>query len=90
MGIALLLLGKTYFLQFVTRNTRALDLHMLCEKREKSDVNATTFLGLVIDHKLPWQHHIDQMIPNLNKASYIMMVLKTDLSLECLKRSILP
>jgi hypothetical protein len=41
--------------------------------------------GLVIDHKLSWQPHIDQMIPNLNKASFVIRLLKPLLSLECLK-----
>jgi hypothetical protein len=39
----------------------------------------------VIDHKLSWHPYTDQMIPNLNKASYVIRVLKPLLSLECLK-----
>jgi hypothetical protein len=39
----------------------------------------------VIDHKLSWQPHIVQTIPKLNKASYVIRVLKPLLSLECLK-----
>jgi hypothetical protein len=78
-------LEKNYFLQFITRNTRALDLHIICGKRQISNVKATKCLGLVIDHKLSWQPYIDQMIPNLNKASNVIRVLKLLLSLECLK-----
>jgi hypothetical protein len=61
-NLLLLNLKKTYFSQFVTRNTRALDLHILCGKSQISNVNATTFLALVIDHKLTWQPHIEQMV----------------------------
>jgi hypothetical protein len=63
---------------------RALDLHILCGKKQISKVNTTKFLGLVID-KLSWQTHIDQVIPKLNKASYVIRVLKPLSSLECLK-----
>jgi hypothetical protein len=61
-NLLLLNLEKTNFLQFVTKNTRALDLHILCGKKQISNVNATKFFGLVIDDKLSWQTHIDQMI----------------------------
>jgi len=39
----------------------------------------------VIDDNLSWHCHIDQMIPKLNKASYVIRVLKPLLSLEALK-----
>jgi hypothetical protein len=39
----------------------------------------------VIDDNLSWHYHIDQMIPKLNKASYVIRVLKPLLSLEALR-----
>jgi hypothetical protein len=42
-------------------------------------------LGLVIDENLSWHCHIDQMIPKLNKASYVIRFLKPLLSLDALK-----
>jgi hypothetical protein len=39
----------------------------------------------MIDDKLSWYTHVDQMIPKLNKASYVIRVVKPLLSLECLK-----
>jgi hypothetical protein len=62
-------LTKTHFLQFVTKNTRARDLYVLCGEKQITNVNVIKFLGLTIDHKLSWQTHIDQMVPKLNKAS---------------------
>jgi hypothetical protein len=50
-----------------------------------SSVNTITFLGLMIDDKLSWHTHIDQMIPKLNKATYVIRVLKSFLSMESLK-----
>jgi len=43
------------------------------------------FLGLVIDNNLSWHCHIDQMIPKLNKASYVIRFLKPLLSFESLR-----
>jgi len=61
----LLNLEKTYFLQFLTKNSRATDLHIY-ENRQISSIHSTKFLGLVIDDNLSWHCHIDQMIPKLN------------------------
>ena len=78
-------LEKTYFLQFLTKNSRATDLHTACENRQISRTRSTKFLGLVIDDNLSWHCHTDQMIPKLNMASYVIRVLKQLLSLEALK-----
>ena len=72
----LLNLEKTYFLQFLTKNTNATDLHISCENRQISSIHSTKFWGLVIDDNLSRHCHIDQMIPKLNKASYIIRSLK--------------
>jgi hypothetical protein len=62
-NLLLLNLGKTYFLQFLTKNFRAIDLHISYENRQISRIHSTKFLGLVINDKLSWHYHIDQMIP---------------------------
>jgi hypothetical protein len=72
-------------LQFVTKNARTIDLQIRCKNKQILSVNTETFLGLVIDDNLSWRSHIDLMIPKLNKASYVIRVLKPLLSLECLK-----
>ena len=40
---------------------------------------------MVIDENLSWYCHNDQMIPKLNKATYVIRILKPLLSLEALK-----
>jgi protein associated with RNAse G/E len=50
----LLNLGKTHFLQFVTKNTKTLDLQILHQNKHISSVNTIKFLGLMIDDKLSW------------------------------------
>jgi hypothetical protein len=81
-NLLLLNLEKTYFLQFLTKNTHATDLHISYENRKISSVHSTKFLGLVIDNNLSWHCHIDQIIPKLNKASYVIRTLKPLLSLR--------
>ena len=63
--------------------TNATDLHISYENRQISSIHSTAFLGLVIDN-LSWNCHIDQMIPKLNKAAYVIRSLKP-LSFESLK-----
>jgi hypothetical protein len=84
-NLLLLNLEKTHFLQFLTKNTNAADLHISYENRQISSIHSTKFLGLVIDNNLSWLCHIDQIIPKLNKASYVIISLKPLLSSESLK-----
>jgi len=65
--------------------TSATDLHISYENRQISSIYSTKFLGLVIDNNLSWNYHIDQMIPKLNKAAYVIRFLKPFLSFESLK-----
>jgi len=81
-NLLLLNLEKTYFLQFLTKNTNATDLHISYKNRRISSIHSTKFLGLVIDNNLSWHCRIDQMIPKLNKASYVIRSLKLLLSFE--------
>jgi hypothetical protein len=78
-------LEKTYFLQFVTKNTNTIDLHISYENKQISSIQSTKFLGLMIDNNLSWHCHIDQIISKLNKTTYIIRSLKPLLSSESLK-----
>jgi hypothetical protein len=84
-NLLLLNLEKTYFPQFVTKNINTVDLHISYENKQITSVHSTIFLGLTIDNNLLWHNHIDQMIPKLNKASYVIRFIKLLLSLESLK-----
>jgi len=61
-------LGKLYFLQFLTRNTNAIDLNVSYENKQFSRIDSTKILGLIIDNNLSWHSHIDQMITKLNNS----------------------
>jgi len=43
------------------------------------------FLGLMINSRLSWQTHTEQMIPKLNTAAYAIRSLKQLVNLETLK-----
>ena len=49
-NLLLLNLEKTYFPQFLTKNTNATDLHISYKNRQISSIHSTKFLGLVIDN----------------------------------------
>jgi hypothetical protein len=78
-------LEKTNFMQFLTKNSRATDLHISYENIWISSIHSTKFLGLEIDDNLSWHCHIDQMIPKLNKVTYVIRFLKLLLHFETLK-----
>jgi hypothetical protein len=84
-NLLLLNLEKTYFLQFLTKNTKATDLHISYANKKIPSIQSTKFLGLLIDNNLLWHCHIDQMIPKLNKAYYVIRSVKQVLSVESLK-----
>jgi hypothetical protein len=81
----LLNLEKTYFLQFLTKNTNPADLKVSCRNKQIATANTITFLGLTIDKNLSWHAHIEQLIFKLNKVSYMIRFLKRFLSLEILR-----
>jgi len=82
--LLLLSLEKTYFLQFLTKNTNATDLHISYKNKQISSIHSKKFFGLVTDNNLSLHCHIDHMI-KLNKATYIIRSLKPLLSFESLK-----
>jgi hypothetical protein len=48
-------------------------------------VDTIKFLGLILDKNLSWGTYIEQLIPKLNKASYVIRFLRPFLSLETLR-----
>jgi hypothetical protein len=77
--------GGFFFLQFLSKNSRATDLHLSYENRRISSIYSIKFLELEIDDNLSWHCHIDQMIPKPNKVYYVIIFLKPLLPFEALK-----
>jgi len=84
-NLLLLNMEKSYFLRFITKTTNATDLHISSENRQISSIHSTEFWGLVVDNNLSWHCLNDQMLPKLNKTSYIIISLKPLLFFELLK-----
>jgi hypothetical protein len=84
-NLLVLNLEKTYFLQFLTKNTKATDLTISYGNKQISSVDTIKFLGPILDKNLSWHTHIQQLIPKLNKASYVIRFLRLFLSLETLR-----
>ena len=55
-NLLLLNLEKNYFLQFLTKNTNATDLHISYENRQIRSIHSTKFLGLLIDSNFLKDH----------------------------------
>jgi hypothetical protein len=50
-----------------------------------TNINSTTFLGLIIDSKLSWKDHITGLTSKLNKACYAIRPIKPFMSLDVMK-----
>ena len=59
---------KTYYLQFLTKNSHKININMCCENKQIINAYSTRFLGLLIDSSLSWNNHIDQVISKLSTA----------------------
>jgi hypothetical protein len=77
-------LDKTHFLQFLTKNSHESNLQISYKNKQISKIYNTKFLGVVIDNNLSWGFHIDEIIPKLNKAYYVIRSVKPFISLEVL------
>jgi hypothetical protein len=84
-NLLVLNLEKTNFLQFETKNSNVTNFPVIYENKQISNAQSIKFLGIIVDKKLSWQCHVDQMIPKLNKVVYLIRVLKSFLTFESLK-----
>ena len=53
---------KTYFLQFLTKNSKDIQLHLTYDNTQILNIEDTKFLGLMINNRLSWQSHIDLLL----------------------------
>ena len=76
---------KTHYLQFNTKNNRDCDLKLNHQGTNIASSSTTKFLGLTIDDTLLWKAHIDQVMPKLNIACFILRTVHGVMSLEALR-----
>jgi hypothetical protein len=76
---------KTYYMQFITRNTSLNEINIEHDNKMIIQTNFVKFLGITVDNTLSWKQHIDSITPRLNKACYIIRRSKLFLSHDALK-----
>jgi hypothetical protein len=62
-------LDKTNIMKFITKNS---PLRIDYRGKYIEETINTKFLGLQVDNHLTWKNHIDQMVPKLNAACYVV------------------
>ena len=78
---------KTNFMLFGFKHipiTEFRDFYIKIDSINISRVETTKFLGIIIDEKLKWQHHISYVALKLAKSIGILNRLKTKLPKSCL------
>ena len=78
---------KTNFMLFGSKHiplTDSRDFQIKIDSTNITRVATTKFLGIIIDEKLKWQHHISYVALKLSKSIGILNRLKTKLPKSCL------
>jgi hypothetical protein len=61
---------KTYYIQFLTKNSDALDMHIEYGDAQIAKSTNTKFLGLIVDSMLSWKEHVKRLMSKLRSACY--------------------
>ena len=77
-------LEKTQFMQFVIKHQKQMDTHVTVSETVIPETTSIKFLGLLIDNKLTWKPYGRELAIKLNRACYIMRILKPMMSRESL------
>jgi len=77
--------NKTTFLQFLTKQNKAIKIQINASNSISTNITSTKFLGLTIDNTLSWNDHIALITSKLNKASYAIRAVKSYLSSDVLR-----
>lgn len=75
---------KTYFLQFLTKTQKEINMQVSSGNRKITSVQSLKFLGLTIDTTMTWKLHIGELTTRLNKACYAIRSIKPLMSLDVL------
>jgi hypothetical protein len=75
---------KTYFMQFVTKKNKEIDMQVNFANKRITNISNTKFLGFTIDASMSWKDHIKELTTKLNKACYAIRLIKPIVSLNVL------
>jgi hypothetical protein len=68
-------------MQFVTKTSSLIDLHVVYKNKEMANTSNTEFLRLT-DNTFSWKNHIDAIVPKLSSACFTVRAVKPFLSQE--------
>jgi hypothetical protein len=75
---------KAQYMQFVTKTSSLIDVHVMYKNKEIADASNTKFLGLTLDNTFSWKNHIYIVVPKLSAACFTVTTVKLFLSQESL------
>jgi hypothetical protein len=67
---------KTYFIQFLAKNSNAMGMHIDYGNSQIAKSANTKFLGLIMDNMLSWKGHVDWLMFKLGLACYAIRAFK--------------
>jgi hypothetical protein len=76
---------RTPYIQFVTKTSSLIDFHIMCKNKEIKNTRNIKFLGLTLDNTLSWKNHIEEIVPKLSSAYFMVRAIKPYLSQESLE-----
>jgi hypothetical protein len=78
-------LNKTTYLQFLTKNKQKIDSNITLMSNQITSSTSVKFLGLTIKETLSWEAYIDQMMPRLSSACYVIRIITPLMTEDTLK-----
>jgi hypothetical protein len=76
---------KRYYIQFLTKNSSAMNIHIGYDNNQVTTSTKTRFLGLIIDNMLSWKRHVDWLMSKLGSAYHAIRAVKPCMSQETLR-----
>jgi hypothetical protein len=76
---------KMPYMQFVTKTTSLIHLHVMYKNKEIANTCNTKFLRLTLENTFSWKNYIDTILPKLSSAGFTVRAVKSFLSQGSLK-----
>jgi hypothetical protein len=76
---------KIYYVEFLTKNSSAMNEHIAYDTNQIVRSTNTKFLGLIIDNMLSWKSHVNWLKSKLGSACYAVWAVKPYMSQETLR-----
>jgi hypothetical protein len=73
------------YMQFVTKTSSLIDLHIMYKNKEIANTSNTKFLGQTFYNTFSWKNHTDAIVPKLCSACFTIRAVKPFLSQESLR-----